>query len=331
MRWVWPIVVAVLLLVAPSARADSANLPSQLYLPAQHFWQSRNNCGPTSIAMAASVFGVAVNPEAARWTLRPEPESIGMDPSRVPGYVASLGLQARPRVNGSADLVRRLLASDVPVVVNQWLSLSQHIEHYRLVIGYDLASRSFLVHDSTRGPNLWLSESEFMTLWTPTGRAYIPVYRPNQADAVAALIGVDWDDTTMYARALDRAVKDVWGAPSDPWVWARLGSYAYAVGDAATALKAWQAALLLGLPQGDIWLPGWLAAAALDAADFDMALRYVDVGLQHNPSSAGLYYVRGQALKGLGRRAEAAAAFRRALDLEPTFVAAKTALEDARR
>ena len=73
---------------------------------------------------------------------------IGMDPSRVPGYVHGLGLDARPRVNGDMARLRRLLAADVPVLVNQWLSRSQRIEHYRLVVGYDTVARGFYVHDA---------------------------------------------------------------------------------------------------------------------------------------------------------------------------------------
>jgi hypothetical protein len=329
MRWL--VVIGVWLLIGVgltrSVAAEGPGLPAQLYLPAQHYWQTRNNCGPTAVAMAASVFGIRVDPERARWALRPEVESVGMDPARVPGYVLTLGLGARPRVNGELDTVRRLLANDVPVIVTQWLSASQPIEHYRLVVGYDLNQRALLVHDSTRGPLVWLSEVEFNQLWSPTGQAYIPVYRPDQLPTVASIIGQDWDDTWMYNRALARAVDEVWRSPRDAWTWARVGTYAYALGDSRTAQTAWQVAGSLGLPQGEDWLPGWLAAATLELGDYFTALGYADRALTRYPTSAGLHLVRGRALQGLGRTSEAVGAFRRALELEPQFTAARAALD----
>jgi len=321
----------MLALAPPAAAGGPPDAPTQLYLPARHFWQTQNNCGPTAVAMAASVFGIDVDPQVARWALRPEPDSVGMDASRVDAYVRQLGLAAMPRVNGSPDLIRRLLAADVPVLVNQWLTRGQRIEHYRLVVGYDTVARGFYVHDSTYGPYLWVSEADFMALWTPTGRPYVPIYRPNQESAVAAIIGQDWDTPTMYGRALVRAVDDVWVAPSDAWAWARLGSFAFAYGDGATALTAWRAARTLGLPQGELWLPGWLAAAALDEGDYAAALGYADQALRRYPSWSGLHYVRGVALLGLGRSAEAAAALRHALELEPSNSAARTLLESVGR
>ena len=331
MRWAWLFAVAlVLVFPAVSWAAGPSDSPPQLYLPARHVWQSRNNCGPSAVAMAASVFGISVDPEGARWSLRPEVESVGMDAARVPRFVATLGLAARPRVNGSLDVVRRLVANDVPVVVEQWLSAGQRIEHYRLVVGYDALGHRVLVHDSTLGPYVWFSEAEFQALWTPTGRPYIPIYLPNQEATVRAIVGADWDDTVMYQGALQQAVTDVWASPNDAWVWARLGQFAYAVGDARTALTAWGYADLLALPQGELWLPGWMAAAALDAGDPAAALRYVNRALERYPSSAGLHYVRGRALQALGNGAEAAAAFRRALDLEPGLTPARAALDNLR-
>ncbi|MCW5882014.1 MAG: C39 family peptidase [Anaerolineae bacterium] len=323
--------ILMLALAPPVAAGGPSESPPQLYLPARHFWQTQNNCGPTAVAMAASVFGIDVDPQVARWALRPEPDSVGMDASRVDTYVRQLGLAARPRVNGTPDLLRRLLAADVPVLVNQWLTSSQRIEHYRLVLGYDTVARGFYVHDSTYGPYRWVSEADFMALWIPTGRPYVPIYRPNQESAVAAIIGQDWDTPTMYGHAYGRAVDDVWAAPSDAWAWARLGSFAFASGDAATALTAWRAARALGLPQGELWLPGWLAAAALDEGDYAAALGYADQALRRYPAWPGLHYVRGAALLGLGRSAEAAAALRHALELEPSNSAARNMLEGASR
>ncbi|MFN8481763.1 MAG: C39 family peptidase [Anaerolineae bacterium] len=329
MRYVW-VCLALLggfVLARPTSAAGPLSLPPQWYLPAQHFWQSRNNCGPTSVAMAASVFGIAVDPEAARRILRPEPESIGMDPIRVPGYVQGLGLAARPRVNGDLDTLRRLIAADVPVIVLQWLTLSQPIDHYRLVVGYDTAARVLLVNDSTYGAYLRVPEDEFLTLWSPGGRQYIPVYRPQQADRVAAVVGGDWEDTPMYRRAFDTALKDLQQSPNDPWIWSRLGTYAYFLNNPRTAITCWRTAWDLGLPEAEVVIPGRLALAELNLSEYTSALAYGQMGLTRSPSAAGLYYVIGRAYAGIGAASQASDSYRRALQLEPGFSPAKSGLE----
>ncbi len=329
MRYLWVClsVIGCLLLARPALAEGPSSIPPQWYLPARHFWQSLNNCGPTSVAMAASVFGLNVDPEAARRVLRPEPESIGMDPVRVPGYVQSLGLVARPRVNGNPDTLRRLVAADVPVIVLQWLSLSQHIDHYRVVVGYDTTSRVFLINDSTYGAYIRVPEDEFLALWTPSGRQYIPVYRPQQADQVAAIVGGDWEDQAMYRRAFDTALRDLQQSPGDPWIWARLGTYAYFLNNPRTAVTCWLAAWNLGLPEADVVIPGRLALAELDLSEYTSALAYGQMGLTRSPSAAGLYYVIGRAYAGMGAASQAADSYRRALQLEPGFSPAKSALE----
>ncbi|MFN8470791.1 MAG: C39 family peptidase [Anaerolineae bacterium] len=329
MRYVWVClaVIGSLILARPVSATGPSSIPPQYYLPAHHFWQSRNNCGPTSVAMAASVFGVTVDPEDARRVLRPEPESIGMDPIRVPGYVQSLGLAARPRVNGDLDTLRRLIAADVPVIVLQWLTLSQSVDHYRLVVGYDTQAHVLLINDSTYGAYLRVPEDEFLALWTPGGRQYIPVYRAQQSDRVAEIVGADWEDTSMYRRAFDAALKDLQQAPNDPWAWLRLGTYAYFLDNPRTAITCWRTAWDLGLPEADVVIPGRLALAELDLSEYTSALAYGQMGLTRSPSAAGLYYVIGRAYAGMGAASQAGDSFRRALQLEPSFSPAKSGLE----
>src|SRR5213078_3306277 len=53
----------------------------------KHVWQSLNNCGPASVVMALSTFGIDVSQEFARVPLRGTNILSGMGPQKVDGWV----------------------------------------------------------------------------------------------------------------------------------------------------------------------------------------------------------------------------------------------------
>ena len=61
---------------------------------------------------------------------------------------------------------------------------------------------------------------------------------------------------------------------------------------------------------------------ALSQKQFDVALKAVDDGLKSRPADARLWMLRGAALSGLQRVKEALAAYRKALEIQPTLVPA---------
>ena len=72
--------VILMLTLAPSAiAAGPPDAPPQLYLPARHFWQTQNNCGPTAVAMAASVFGIDVDPQITSVKVQARSTWVGSD------------------------------------------------------------------------------------------------------------------------------------------------------------------------------------------------------------------------------------------------------------
>ncbi|MDQ2911754.1 MAG: C39 family peptidase, partial [Chloroflexota bacterium] len=162
-------VTAEVTLAAPAVEAvpAAAPLPRPKAAPGatafdemKHVWQSLNNCGPASVVMALSTFGIDVSQEAARVPLRGTSLLSGMGPQRVDSWVnANFGLRSVWRNNGTNDLLRRLVANGFAPMVTQWMqdpSITR-IAHWRVVRGYDDAASTFYVNDPMLGNMVPLS------------------------------------------------------------------------------------------------------------------------------------------------------------------------------
>ncbi len=171
----------------------------------KHSWQTLNNCGPASVSAALSYYGVNVSQEEARQALRPDPNSSGMGWQVIAPYVAKFGLDAKPRTGGTRDLIKSLVANDIPVIVLQVVSETNPISHFRVVTGYDDTQSVFYVNDSLLGPNVAIAYDSFDERWKKLAYSqerYIPIYRPAQAALVAAILGPDWPDVGRYVQQL---------------------------------------------------------------------------------------------------------------------------------
>src|SRR5205814_8826948 len=76
-----PVAVAI---PAPEPKAAPA---AAVFDEMKHVWQSLNNCGPASVVMALSTFGIDVSQEFARVTLRGTNILSGMGTTKVDGRV----------------------------------------------------------------------------------------------------------------------------------------------------------------------------------------------------------------------------------------------------
>ncbi|MDP9275776.1 MAG: C39 family peptidase, partial [Chloroflexota bacterium] len=170
-------VAAQVALTAPAAEPVAVAVPApepnaapaaMVFDDMKHVWQSLNNCGPASVVMALSTFGIDVSQEFARVPLRGTNILSGMGPQKVDGWVnANFGLRSVWRNNGTNDLLRRLVANGFAPMVTQWMqdpSISR-IAHWRVVRGYDDAASTFYVNDPMLGNMVPLSYKWFQNNW----------------------------------------------------------------------------------------------------------------------------------------------------------------------
>jgi Peptidase_C39 like family len=238
-----------------AARADDVNatLPAKADVgPMRHLWQSLNNCGPASVVMALSTFGIEADQEEARLALRGSDVRRGMGPGPVDPWVNQLyGLRSMSRMNGTIDLIKHFVANGFAPMVTQWMqdpSISR-IAHWRTVRGYDDDLKVFYVNDPMLGANVPLSYEWFNANWQPFSYRWMVLYQPADASRVQQIVGPDWTETGMrdrfYARAkADAHVQDTSSA------WLAYGEAAYQDGWFAEAVAAFERGMQLGSAAG---------------------------------------------------------------------------------
>src|SRR5947199_2997218 len=196
--------VVAMAIPAPEPKAAPA---TAAFSEMKHVWQSLNNCGPASVVMALSTFGIDVSQEFARVPLRGTNILSGMGPQKVDGWVnANFGLRSMWRNNGTNDLLKQLVANGFAPMVTQWMqdpSISR-IAHWRTVRGYDDAKGVFYVNDSMLGNFVPLSYGWFGANWQSFAYRYMVIYKPEDERLLKAIVGKDWSDTyvrqAMYER-----------------------------------------------------------------------------------------------------------------------------------
>jgi len=241
-----PVAVAI---PAPEPAAAPA---SMVFDDMKHVWQSLNNCGPASVVMALSTFGIDVSQEFARVPLRGTNILSGMGPQKVDGWVnANFGLRSVWRNNGTNDLLRRLVANGFAPMVTQWMqdpSISR-IAHWRVVRGYDDAASTFYVNDPMLGNMVPLSYSWFQKNWQSFSYRYMVIYDPKDEALLKAVIGDDWNDAKMRKNFYERTKADA-SAQDTSAAWLAYGEAAYGYGLFREAVTAFERGMALGSVQG---------------------------------------------------------------------------------
>lgn len=309
-------------------QVPTADLPPAAWLgPVRHEYQRLNNCAPATVAMALSFYGAGVTQYDLAPILKGGDQDKNVSPSEIAAYLEQAGYGARVRVNGDLEMLQRLVAHRIPVIVEQWLDRpgDELTGHYRLVTGYDRDAGVVLVADSYSGPSLRMTIAEFDRLWRAFHRLYIPVYRLEQAAQVAALIGADWDDTTMRQRTLASAQAEV-EAIGDFYAWFNLGDSYLAVGQPVEAAEAFRNALALPTPLRLLWYRFGPLEAYNRAGWHQQALDLAQQVLAAAPMVEEVLLQQGIAYEAMGQIAAARAAYQAALAANPRMAAAQQAV-----
>jgi LysM repeat protein len=162
-------------------------LPIRTYLKGLAFErQTYNNCGPSALSSVLGFYKANVSQDAIRRTTR---RGNGyMQVSAIAPELSKFGLRTVTIRGGNLGQVKKLLALGIPVIVLQWYDRPGHIDHFRVVRGYDDQAGLVWVSDSMIGPVAYMSYASFDAMWNTQGRQMFPVY-PNGYDGqVKALL-----------------------------------------------------------------------------------------------------------------------------------------------
>lgn len=297
----------------------------------RHAFQTWNNCGPATLAMALSFYGWRGTQRDAAAVLKPDPEDKNVSPEEMAAFARSVGLGARVRVNGDIEGLKRLLRAGFPVIIETGFEPDPRqgwMGHYKLLIGYSDRVGQFIIMDSYMGPNQGVPYEEVDRYWRHFNRTYIVVYRPEEEGRVRELVGPVWDDDArMWTETLARAQEELAANPQDPFAWFNAGAALLHMGRAEDAAAAFDQARALKLPWRILWYRFEPFEAYLAVGRYADVIALVDANLQVTPYVEEWYNYKGQALLALGDREGARRLFQQALRFNPNFQAARAHLE----
>jgi tetratricopeptide (TPR) repeat protein len=313
----------------PAIGEGNSPAPTEVLLEGfRHEYQGWNNCGPTTIAMAASHWGVSTDQWRAAEFLKPNPEDRNVSPSELAAYARNVGLDAIVRINGDINLLRALIAAGYPVMIEKGFNPEPDelgwMGHYLLLVGFSDPQQVFITMDSYWGPEKQETYTTVESFWRNFNRVYIVVFPAPDRAAVEAIIGSDMDDTAMYTRAAQVAQQEITQVPDDPFGWFNLGSSLAGLGDATNAAVAFDIARSKGIPWRMLWyqFAPYEAYLAVGGPRLLDVITLADAVLQNNEQSEEAYYYKGLALAAQGYPGAAAEMFEQALSLNPGFTPA---------
>lgn len=310
-----------------------------------HEFQEWNNCGPATLAMTLSVFGMNLHQSDTAAVLKPNPEDRNVTPFEMASYVnEETNLQAINRVNGNEDMIKRFIANNIPVILEIGIEPPGELRwmgwygHYMLVVAYNDDKQEFNVYDSWLGtgnepltnsdPNgRILTYEELKTNWPHFNRNYIAVYQPEQAELVANIIGADMNEQVMWQNAREVAQKEASQNPENPFYWFNLGTSNNALGEHELAAAAFDQARSIGLPWRMLWYQFGPYEAYYQVGRYDDVILLANVTLDDRPYFEESFYYKGLAQAALGDVAASRNNLQRAADFNPNFEAPFIALQ----
>jgi len=333
-----PEVLAPTETLVPTPTITPTPLPPSVFLTApEYIVQTMNNCGPANLAMYLGLYGWQGTQADIARQVKPFDVDRNVNPEELKYYVDNYAgwLRALYRVDGTVDLLKRLLAAGFPVMVETSINLDQSYwpeddrwaAHYLTLYAYDDAAGGFTAHDSYYGPEKFFAYAELESSWRIFNRLYLIVYPPDREGELQSILGANWDMTASRQAALERAQRETQQNPQDAYAWFNLGSNLVYFERYLEASLAYDKAREIGLPQRMLRYQFGPFFAYFHGGRNDDLLVLVDYALRRTPNSEEALLWKGWGLYRKGDTLEATASFRAALKANPTNPDASYALD----
>lgn len=295
----------------------------------QQEYQTWNNCGPATTTMLLRQMGLpAVQAEAASF-MKPNPDDKNVSPADLISYLRNeRKLNAVFKMNGDPQTLKQLISRGYPVIVEQWFEPhpDDGMGHYRLVVGYDDATKQYTTMDSYIGPNKTFSYEEFDNNWKVFNYAYITVYTDEQEKEISQILGGNWDDKQMNILSQDRAVAEIEENDDDSFAWYNLGTSYSKQGKHKEAAIAFDKARQIGLPWRMLWYQFDIFESYLDQGRYDDVIKLANININYTNTLEESFYYRGRAYEAQGKIDEARRDYERAIELNKNFTPAQQKL-----
>lgn len=266
-------------LPTPSPTPQLSPIPnSKILAGSNHVFQTFNNCGPASLSMTLSLYGISVSQQTLGAKLRPYQNAAGNndDKSVTLAEIAQIakeyGFVPYLRPTGDIRLVQQFIAQDMPVITRTWLKQNEDIGHFRVIKGYDISRQILIQDDSLQGKDLEYSYAEYDELWKAFNYEFL-VLVPTEKVAVAEhILGNRLDEIATWKQALLLAQEAVEQNPEDVFAKFNQVTALYHLGEYQQAVEIYER-IATSLPKRMLWYQLEPILAYYKLGRFDDVLR----------------------------------------------------------
>jgi len=333
--------VAEVVTVTPSPAA-STNVPvaTKTILPNSkvlsndfHVYQSFNNCGPASLSMALSYFGIKKSQQELGQELRPYqvPTGINDDKSvsleELSNKARELGLFSYHRPNGNIELLKNFIANDLPVITTTRSTEKDDIGHYRVVKGYDESTKELVQDDSLQGPNLRYSYDNFLRLWKTFSYEYVVIFPKEKESVVKQILGSDIDEISAWKSAAKISESELSRNPNDITTRFNLSVAYFYSKDYEKSVAEFEK-VESRLPMRTLWYQIEPIRSYYELGNYEGVLEISEAILTNqNIAFSELYVLRGDVYKKQGDTIKAREEYEKAVKYNKNLISAQRALD----
>ena len=297
-----------------------------------HVFQTFNNCGPASLSMVFSYFGINKSQKELGQELRPyqNPRGDNDDKSvtleELSQKSKEYGFAAYHRPNGNIELIKFFITYDVPVIVKTLTKENEDIGHYRVVKGYDDTTGEIIYDDSFQGKNLKFSYESFNEIWEKFNFEYLVIIPKDKVMITEAIIGEDKDTNKAWERAAKNARELAEKYPENIFYRFNLSVALYNTGAFQESVAEFEK-VEDKLPFRTLWYQIEPIQAYFALGDYERVFYLTDRILNnYNKAFSELYLIRGEIYKIRGDAAAAKEEFEKAVFYNTGLASAKEAL-----
>jgi hypothetical protein len=297
-----------------------------------HIFQTFNNCGPASLSMALSYFGIHETQQTLGQAIRPyqiasgdnDDKSVTMD--ELAYKAREYGLLTYHRPNGDITLLKQFITHGIPVITRTWLHVHEDIGHYRIVKGYDETTQEIIQDDSFENKNLRYSYADFLSMWSKYNYEYLVLVPSDKQQLAESILGENVDFLTAWKHALENAQTEAARHPDDMYVEFNVSVAAYYAEDYKQSIAAYEK-VADKLPFRTLWYQIEPIQAYYELGEYDKVFAITDKVLNNqNRAFSEFYLIRGNIYKKQGKLEEAKQEYENAVKYNVNLKAAKDAL-----
>jgi hypothetical protein len=313
-------------------------IPVSVLLPAPAYEkQDINNCGPAALTMYLRYYGWQGNQLDIQTVIKPQREDRNVNVDELVYFARThVGwLNVEYRVGGDLDLIKRLLAAGVPVMIEEtfhfeepyWPNDDLWAAHYFLITGYDDPTQTFTGQDSFYGADRKVPYAQLDESWQSFNRVYMLVFPPDRQETIKTILGANWEANANRQHALDVAQSETQTQPRNAFAWFNLGSNLVYFERYAEATDAFDMARNIGLPQRMLRYQFSPFLAYFHGGRLTDLVALTEYALKITPNAEEALLWHGWALYRQGKTGAAIADWRKALVENSTYQDAKYALD----